>query len=60
MKEAVIESPGPSVLLSTTVPDSSTQRWPWMWNVWKSLSIANTWKATLSPTFARSVGALPA
>ena len=47
--------------MSTTVPDSSTQRWPWMWKVWKSLSIAKTWKATrLADLRLRSVGVLPA
>jgi hypothetical protein len=57
---AVKASPGPRVWLSTTTPLGSVQRWPWMWNVWKSLSIAKTLKATVSPTFASSVGVLPA
>ena len=60
MKRAVIVSLGPTVVVSVGAPPVSRQRCPCMWKSWKLESIPKTWIATSWPTFAFSVGVLPA
>ena len=52
-------SAGPTVCVSTSVPNGDFQRWPWTWKVWCSEPMAITSHWMVWPTIEVKTGVLP-